>query len=61
LTEIGNENEQLKSKLEGESALREEFDTIFKKVRMKNSKVNFLAKNRATRIQICFLRVGKFN
>jgi hypothetical protein len=32
LTEIGNENEQLKTRLESEAALREEFDGIFKKV-----------------------------
>lgn len=32
LTEIGNENELLRNKLDGESNLRDEFDGIFKKV-----------------------------
>lgn len=32
LTEIGNENEMLRNKLDSESNLRDEFDGIFKRV-----------------------------
>ena len=32
LTDLGSENEKLKNKLDSEGTIREEFDTIFKKV-----------------------------
>ena len=63
LTEVGNENEFLKSNLEAEDSTRgqqrAEFDTLFKQVIQLYDIYNFndrnlIAENRFTRFKICF-------